>query len=359
LKTKLLITICIAVAILVGFFALESTAAEIICRERGGVPSGDVCIFEDPIETTTEDNKSEAIPIDEISFMEPNTMEFFYYPNPEDIENRDVFQKFILIRLPESLGGDVDDVSAFRAYSAVSLSDHCVVKYWPEEGRQRMENPCRGDLYRAIDGLLTINADPIMITSPVALPQLTLSVDSSGFLYVEPPKWIPQENGVVSIGREISMQEIRQGSEIIANSLQKSRPNYPKIPSDFAGHLLAEINPGNKVEARYFDFSSMSGHIFFTIEHESAQIQQTFPNLEDSNSEFWKIGETIVKIGGSALDKTNEQPDQYKSYEIEFVKDGFKFTIEGKNLEFMKKEIMANYFPEHEYDDLFLISRSK
>lgn len=40
-------------------------------------------------------------------------------------------QKFIWIRLPEEIG-DTQDVSAFRAYSTVSLSDHCLVKYWPQ-----------------------------------------------------------------------------------------------------------------------------------------------------------------------------------------------------------------------------------
>jgi hypothetical protein len=38
-----------------------------------------------------------------------------------------------LIRLPVWLGGDKDDVSAFRAYSAVDLALHCLVKYWPGE----------------------------------------------------------------------------------------------------------------------------------------------------------------------------------------------------------------------------------
>jgi hypothetical protein len=359
MKTKLIIIISIVVAVTVGFFALESTAANVLCRERGGVPSGDVCILENPIEISPENNKAEVIPFDKISFMKPNSKEFFYYPNPEDTENRDVFQKFILIRLPESLGGDVDDVSAFRAYSTVSLStDHCLVNYWPQPGRQRLENPCWGGTYRVIDGLLMENVDPLMINSPMTLPHLDLSIDESGSLYVEPPVWNLQENGVVSIGRQISMQEINQGSKVIIDSYEKSYPHHPKIPLEFAGYTLTEIHPGNNIEARYLDFSSMSGYVYFEIDNVSAQDQKYFPNLKDSSSEFWQIGDTVIKVGGSALDKNNEQPEKYKRYEIQFIKDGFKFRIEGENIEFMKKEIVANYFSENEYDDLFLISRN-
>jgi hypothetical protein len=81
-------------------------------------------------------------------------------------------------------------------------------------------------------------------------------------------------------------------------------------------------------------------------------------NLLTSNSEFWQIGDTVLKVGGSALDKDNEMPEQFKVYEIQFIKDGYEFGIGGKNIDFMKKEIVANYFPEYTYDDMFLISKN-
>ncbi|GKS67778.1 hypothetical protein YTPLAS73_13250 [Nitrosarchaeum sp.] len=85
------------------------------------------------------------------------------------------------------MGGDANDTSSFRAYSAVSLTDHCLVKYWPQEQRQRMENPCRGDMYRPIDGLLISDAD-FLTSTPIALPNLVLS-DVDGSLIVYTPKW--------------------------------------------------------------------------------------------------------------------------------------------------------------------------
>jgi len=361
MKTKfiVIITISTIIAITIGFFAFETTAAKILCVEQGGVISGDLCIMENPVPNLPEDLEINEISLDKISFIKPNSMEFFYYPNPEDTENRDVFQKFVLIRLPEHLGGAVNDVSAFRAYSSVSIStDHCVTKYWPDIGRQRMEDPCWGTVYRAIDGLVIQNTDPVMITSPMALPHLDLSIDDSGALYVEPPAWTVDENGVVGYGRSMSMQEVRQGSQIIADSFEESNPNRPPIPVEFAGFLLAEINSYNsRIEARYYDFLSMGQNsIFLTISNVSAQDQKYFLNFAKPNSEFWQIGETVIQIGGSAFYTNNDQPERFQEYEIQFILDGFKFTITGKNLEILKKSIVAHFFPELQYDELFLIS---
>ena len=300
-------------------------------------------------------SEKQIVNFDKISIIAPNTKEFFYYPNPEDTENRDVFQKFILIRLPESLGGTVNDVSAFRAYSAVSLStDHCLVNYWPDPQRQNMQNPCWGGTYRAIDGLLIENIDPVMITSPIALPYLDLSIDENGSLYVEPPTWNLQENGVISFGRQISMQEIHQGSQVFIDFYEKSYPHHPNLPLEFAGYVLAEIHDGGKIEVKYFNFSSMSGYIFFEIDNVSAQDQQYFQNITKSGAEFWMVDDVVIKIDGTAIDE--DKPKRHQHYRIEFIKDGFKFAIEGNELELIKRNIISNYFPENEYDDWVLIS---
>ena len=54
----------------------------------------------------------------------------------------------------------------------------------------------------------------------------------------------------------------------------------------------------------------------------------------------------------------NNEPKTYKEYEIHFIKDGYIFRFGGQNLEFMKKEIISNYFPEFEYTDVIEISRN-
>lgn len=287
--------------------------------------------------------------------MKPNSMEYFYYPNPENMNDRDPFQKFILIRLPKEMGGDANDTSSFRAYSAVSLIDHCLVKYWPQEQRQRIEGPCWGDMYRPIDGLLISSAD-ILTSTPIALPNLVLTNDADDSLIIDTPKWTPQENGVISIGRQISMQEIRQNSEILADSFAKDHPLFPQIPLDFAGFTLAKItDEKSRVDLIYVDFSSMS---MLFIDIDLLLPPSNYPNLASSHSEFWQIGSNVIEIGGSAMDKTSGISENYKVYQINFFKDAYKFSVEGKNLEFMKKEIVKNYFPEYSYDEMFLIAKN-
>jgi hypothetical protein len=100
----------------------------------------------------------------------------------------------------------------------------------------------------------------------------------------------------------------------------------------------------------------MAGYVYFEIDNVSARDQQYFLNLAKSNYEFWQIEDVVIKISGTAFEDDN--PEWYKHYKIEFIKNGFKFTIEGNELELIKRSIIANYFPEHEYDNLFLISKS-
>ncbi|WP_371503835.1 hypothetical protein [Nitrosopumilus adriaticus] len=317
-----------------------------------------ICMTPEAKEKSESVGKTEE-PIDGITVMKPNSMEFFYYPNPEDTENRDVFQKFVLIRLPEHLGGDANDVSAFRAYSAVSIStDHCVTKYWPDGGRQRLEDPCWGTMYRAVDGLVIQNTDPVMITSPMALPYLDLSLDENGSLYIEPPIWTVEKNGVIGVGRSVSLQEINQGSQIMADSLKKSHPNHPSIPVSFAGYGLAEIDTHyNKIESRYYDYSSM-GHysVHLDITNVPAQDQKYFLNLAKYDSETWQIGDTLISVGGNAFDENNTNQDPSQGYVLQFLLDGFKYKASGENLELLKKSIVTNFFPEYSYDDMLLVS---
>ena len=295
---------------------------------------------------------SETANFENITQMKPNSVEFFYYPDPE--KNKDTHQLFMLIRLPEWMGGAENDISAFRAYSAKALDDPCIVKYWPDVGRQRIENPCQGAMYRVIDGALTYGAIHSS-TAMTALPYLDLSIGKNGMLYVEPPNFIPSENGVIGFGRNLSLDEIRSNSEFLAESFAKYYPKYPIIPTEFAGHILSEIAPeGYFTTVRYLDFPNKSGHIIMTIGLQTTGM--SYPNLSSSNVEYWKIGDTEIRIGGSALDKDNDIHESFRTYEIKFKGDGYYYTIEGKNIEFLKKSLVATFFPEFTYEDLVLVS---
>ena len=290
--------------------------------------------------------------LENITTMKPNSVEFFYYPDPQ--ESKDTYQLFMLIRLPEWMGGAENDTSAFRAYSAKALDDSCIVKYWPDAGRQRIENPCQGSMYRVIDGAMTYGAIHTS-TAMTALPYLDISIDKNGMLYVEPPEFTPSENGVIGFGRNLSLNEIRNNSAFLAESFAKYYPKYHPVPTEFAGHILSEIAPeGYSTTVRYLDFPNKSGHIVMTIATQTHGILSS--HLLTSDVEYWEIGDTEIQISGSAMDKDSNMHESFRTYEIKFKEDGHYYKIVGKNIEFLKKSVVANFFPEFEYEDLVLVS---
>ncbi|HEX5981864.1 MAG TPA: Rieske (2Fe-2S) protein, partial [Nitrososphaeraceae archaeon] len=103
--------------------------------------------------------------------------------------------------LPVELGGDKNDASAFRAFSMVCLHLWCLWKYWPGEGRKRGECPCHGSLYDPATG--EAFAGPAALQSPPSnvLPKLDLEVDKDGYVWILPPNWNVNENGIVGYGR--------------------------------------------------------------------------------------------------------------------------------------------------------------
>ena len=142
----------------------------------------------------------------------------------------------------------------------------------------------------------------------------------------------------------------------MVDAYEKSYPNHPTVPITFGGYALTELHAGNDIDIRYSDLSSVTGNVSMTIDNVSASQQQYFMNLAKSNSEFWQINDTVMKISGSALNPNTTQPERFQEYQIEFILDGYMFVIQGHNVELLKKSIITNYFPENSYSDLFLIS---
>ena len=131
-----------------------------------------------------------------------NHAEIITYPETgDDVLDEEAFRKWQFIRLPVELGGDKQDVSAFRAYSMICLHLWCLWKYWPEEGRKRGECPCHGSMYDPTTG--TAFAGPASLQAPPSntLPKLDFEADGDGFMYVLPPTWGVSKNGVVGYGR--------------------------------------------------------------------------------------------------------------------------------------------------------------
>lgn len=134
-----------------------------------------------------------------------NHAEAIIYPKSEDPAlNEEAFRTWQFIRLPSELGGEKNDASAFRVYSMVCLHLWCLWKYWPGEGRKRGECPCHGSLYDPLTGQAF--AGPASLQSPPSnvLPRLDLEVDKDGNVWILPPNWSVNGNGVVGYGRFIT-----------------------------------------------------------------------------------------------------------------------------------------------------------
>lgn len=131
-----------------------------------------------------------------------NHAEAVIFPKSDDpVLNKEAFRTWQFIRLPEELGGKNKDASAFRMYSMVCLHLWCLWKYWPQDGRKRGECPCHGSLYDPLTGKAF--AGPASLQAPPSnvLPSLDLEITSDGNVWIKPPNWSPNGNGVVGFGR--------------------------------------------------------------------------------------------------------------------------------------------------------------
>ena len=313
---------------------LDSINLDRLCHDSSGKRIGDTCLI--PIITNSTKDNSHSIDFSQIKTMKPNSMDLFYYPNIKDSEKQDSYKLFMLIRLPEWMGGDENNASAFRAYSAKSLDDSCIVKYWSDNGRQRIENPCQGGMYRLVDGAMTLGA--IHMSNPTtALPHLDLSSDEDGFLYIEPPSFTKNENGVIGYGKEITHEDILRGSQFYIDSFEKSFPDYPEIPIKFAGMTLAEIKPNDYgFTVVYSEFAPIS---------QSIEINITKCNCDTLRGHHsYETLETIDGVIFAVHDTKSTWPeinDKFNKYHIKFAKDGFEYEVVGENIEFMKSNIVS------------------
>ena len=344
MKTRLLITIpIIAISTILAVVAYDSAILDKICADDGGTRIGGTCYI--PIVTnSTEDASPINVDISQITTMKSNSMEWFYYPDSPTFESdspvskkADSYKLFMLIRLPEWMGGNANDVSAFRAYSAKSLDDSCIVKYWPDNGRQRIENPCQGGMYRVVDGAMTVGAIHMAVPMTV-LPHLDLSIDENGFLYVEPPSFTKDGNGVIGYGREITHEDILNGSKFYIDSFEKAFPEYPEIPIKFAGMTLAEIKPSDYgFTVLYSEFKPLSQSIEIHIEKcncKSLRGHHPYETLETSDGIVFAIHDTRAIWP--------DVKDNFNRHHIRFVNDGFEYEVIGKDFELLKNNIVSS-----------------
>ena len=131
-----------------------------------------------------------------------NHAEVITYPSTGDAAlDAEAFRKWQFIRLPEELGGAKNDLTAVRAYSMICLHLWCLWKYYPADARKRGECPCHGSMYDPTTGVAFAGPASVQAAPSNTLPQLTLDIDSDGSLFIMPPKFSANDNGVIGYGR--------------------------------------------------------------------------------------------------------------------------------------------------------------
>ncbi|HEY8140041.1 MAG TPA: Rieske 2Fe-2S domain-containing protein [Nitrososphaera sp.] len=80
-----------------------------------------------------------------------NHSEVVIYPKTNDDSlNKEAFRTWLLIRLPAELGGETNDVSAFRLYSRICVHLWCIWQYQPKSKIGAC--PCHGSAYDPATG---------------------------------------------------------------------------------------------------------------------------------------------------------------------------------------------------------------
>ncbi|HVX01542.1 MAG TPA: hypothetical protein VHA09_00145 [Nitrososphaera sp.] len=160
------------------------------------------------------------------------------------------YSLYNLVRLPAWLGGQKDDISSFRAYSAVAISSGCLIKYFGGGDRWDIEDPCHSDRYRPWDGLATVGAAAVGMTSPsvpsnaepLALATLDLSVDKDGYIVAKKPDLYA--NGTPAQGRRLSQDDLlRSNAEMVTATSEAVGYDLPFPASTSDRDLLATITP--------------------------------------------------------------------------------------------------------------------
>jgi|GEM_PF-2728917 hypothetical protein len=167
-----------------------------------------------------------------------------------ELRKSDIFALYEIIRLPDWLGGGNNDISSYRAYSAVSVSDQCIAKYWPDPGRYRIENPCAGDMYRPWDGFAYAGPAGSGITGRIVpssilngLPTLDLTVDSQGYIAAKKPNEDLYANGSVGEGHRFTAESLDSRTARMVDAASAYAGYRLPIPASINGIHLSELQP--------------------------------------------------------------------------------------------------------------------
>ncbi len=290
-----------------------------------------------------------------ISDMKPSSFGVFTYPSSYNYsDNANAYQRFLLIRLPVWLGGDKEDISSYRAYSMLDLESHCMIRYWPQDGRQKIEDPCHFESYRIIDGASYFFGIKFM-SKPVedALPQLDLGVDSDGYIYVKPPTWTVDKNGLIGDGKHLSKEQILKTSEEMLADYAKTSKNSIQFPLELDDKtFLIDIVPS--VDGTWFQYTSDDAIMANpSIDVIFCNCTGTVKDLHlygpvDKYLKAWRAGNVTIYAS-----PYGNVPEGMNNYEFQFFEKGYQ-VIFYSHMEFGSgmQMVLDNFFNGIKLSDL-------
>ena len=150
-----------------------------------------------------------AVNVNDLASFPPNGSWLLTYPSSGDLtidsQNPDTFQKFALIRLPRGTSKTAAD---FVAFSKVCVHLWCSPNYDPQKSSSSQfetnQCPCHGSIYEVPDGKAIAGPASVQAFPTYAIPMLTLTANANGDLYIEPPVFDVEHNGVIGYGRDFA-----------------------------------------------------------------------------------------------------------------------------------------------------------
>jgi len=204
-------------------------------------------------------------------------MQRFYEDRDALPGDADSQEYYMLIRLPEWLGGQRNDISAYRAYSALDIESHCRVGYWPNQDRMDIVDPCHSNRYRPWDGLTYSGASSfglsggaiLFTTDHLALPQMRLGVDKDGYIVAYKPDNQLHGDGVVGEGRRMTSEVLKQSNQELIETMGESSSNDADFylpPELLPGYHLIWLSPSNYGFDSGYDFGGQAS-VFAEYRH--------------------------------------------------------------------------------------------
>ncbi|MGI0065737.1 MAG: hypothetical protein ACREAT_03135 [Nitrosotalea sp.] len=264
-----------------------------------------------------------------ISDMKPNSFGVFMYPDSYNYsDNANAYQRFLLIRLPAWLGGDKDDISSYRAYSMLDLDSHCMLRYWPQDGRQKIQDVCHFESYRLIDGASYFFGIKSM-AKPVedALPQLDLGVDTDGYIHVKIPTWTVDKNGLIGDGKHLSKEQILKNSEQLLLDYAKTSKNNIQFPLELnSSTFLIDIVPS--IDGTQFSYTSSNPSLTnLGLDVIFCNCTGTAKNLHlygsaDKYLQAWNSGNVTIYAS-----PYGDDPENMNDYVFQFFEKGYHIVF--------------------------------